>query len=230
MAGQVGRAEVVSVHAAPETSPGGPVRPRRPGRTALISVIVVAVLAAAAAGTWAARRGGPAPAARAAAAAAGPPRAAAGPAAPGGTFTRPGGRQASLASLHGRPALVWFVAGGCASCAASIPAVAAHLAAFTRSGTQILVLGLYGAFGRGAQAPAQLASFARAAAGKAFASHAWTWGLASEQLTAAFDPSGTPDAYFLLDPAGHVTYQNSVPVSTMSALLAHLPGRAAAGP
>ncbi len=53
--------------------------------------------------------------------------------------------------------------------------------------------------------------------------------MASEPLTAAFDPSGTPDAYVLLDAAGHVTYHNSVPVSTMGALLAHLPARTTGG-
>ena len=88
---------------------------------------------------------------------------------------------------------------------------------------------MYGAFGQDRTGTAALASFGKAAAGTAFASPAWTWGVASEPLTAAFDPSGTPDAYFLLDAAGHATYQNSVPVSTMGALLAHLPGRAAGG-
>jgi hypothetical protein len=125
--------------------------------------------------------------------------------------------------------LVWFVAGECASCAASIPAVAAHLGAFTRAGTRIVVLGMYGAFGQDPAGTAALASFGQAAAGTAFASPAWTWGVASEQLTAAFDPSGTPDAYVLLAAAGHVTYQNSVPVSTMGALLARLPARPRCG-
>jgi len=178
----------------------------------------VAVLAAAAAGTWAARRGGPAHTTRAAGVSA-----AAGTATPGGAFTLLDGRHATLASLRGRPAMVWFVAAGCASCAVSIPAVAQHLDAFTKARTRILVLGLYGAFGQGAKGTAQLASFGKATAGRAFASPAWSWGLASEQLTAAFDPSGTPDAYFLLDAAGHVAYRNSVPVSTMSALLGRLP-------
>lgn len=217
------RAEVVRMHAAPEAGPGGRARPWRAGRVRLISVIAVAVLAAAA-GTWAARQSGPKPAARAPAAAAGPQQAV-----PEGSFTLPGGHQASLASLRGRPAMVWFVAAGCQSCAVSIPVVAAHLAAFTRSGTRILVLGLYGAFGQGATGADQLASFGKAAAAQASTSPVWTWGLASEQLTAALDPSGTPDAYFLLDAAGHVTYQNSVPVSTITDLLAHLQGHAAAG-
>jgi len=186
-----------------------------------MGAIALVVLAVAAAGTWSATRGGPASPARAA----GAPAAAAA-AVPGGSFTRLDGKPASLAALRGQPAVVWFVAGGCASCAVSIPAVGAHLAAFRGVRTRVLVLGLYGAFGAGAAGTAQLASFGKAAAGRAFTSPAWTWGLASEQLTAAFDPSGTPDAYFLLDAAGHVIYQNSVPVSTMSALLSHLPAAA----
>ena len=190
----------------------------------MIALIVLAVVAA---GVWAAQRGGPGHAARAAgaaSAASGAPSAAA--AVPDGSVTLLDGRRTALAALRGKPVLVWFVAGGCASCAVSIPAVGAHLAAFHAARTQILVLGMYGAFGQGAKGTAQLAGFGRAAAGKSFASPAWTWGLASEQLTAAFDPSGTPDAYFLLDAAGHVIYQNSVPVSTMSALLGHLPAAA----
>lgn len=190
-------------------------RSRRAWRLALAGVVVAGVLAAVTAGRLTARHGPADPAARAAPA--------------GDTFLLPSGRQATLSSLRGRPVLVWFVAPGCASCAVSIPAVAAHLGAFTRSGTRILVLGMYGAFGSGGAGTAQLAGFGRAAAGRAFTSPAWTWALASEPLTAAFDPSGTPDAYFLLDAAGHVRYRDSVPVSTMSALLARLPGHGAAG-
>lgn len=204
-----------------------PASPRGPARAARIGVIALIVLAVVAAGVWAARRGGSGHAARAAgAASATPSAAAASAAAREGSFTMLDGRHATLAALRGRPVVVWFVAGGCASCAVSIPAMGAHLAAFRAARTQILVLGMYGAFGQGANQAAQLASFGKAAAGKSFASPAWTWGLASEQLTAAFDPSGTPDAYFLLDAAGHVVYQNSVPVSTMSALLGHLPAAA----
>lgn len=187
----------------------------------MITLILLAVVAA---GMWAARRGGPAHAARAAGAASATPSAAT--AAPDGSFTMLDGKHATLTGLRGRPVLVWFVAAGCASCAASIPVVGQHLAAFTNARTRILVLGIYGAFGQGANGTAQLASFGKAAAGKTFGSPAWTWGLASEQLTAAFDPSGTPDAYVLLDAAGHAVYRNSVPVSTMSALLAHLRGNA----
>ncbi len=210
------------MHAEPAGGTGGPPRPRRAGRAARIAAAAVVVGLGAALGVRAATGGAPAPAAPSA----GGHLAAA---APGGTLTLLDHRQVSLASLRGRPVLVWFVAGGCASCAASIPAVASHLGAFTQAGTRVVVLGMYGAFGQDRTGTAALASFGKAAAGTAFASPAWTWGVASEPLTAAFDPSGTPDAYFLLDAAGHVTYQNSVPVSTMGALLAHLPARTTGG-
>ena len=109
---------------------------------------------------------------------------------------------------HGAPGDGVAVAAGCASCAARIPPSPGYLAAFSRSGTRILVLVWYGAFGRGVWDTCKLASFGRAAAGKAFTCHAWTQGLASERLTAALDPPGTPDAYFLLNAAGHVAYQS----------------------
>jgi len=186
---------------------------------------VVAVLGLGVAlGVRAAADGAPAPAAGATG-----PAAAAARAVQGESLTLLDHRRVSLGSLHGRPVMVWFVAGGCASCAASIPVVAAHLGAFTRAGTRILVQGMYGAFSQDRAGTAALASFGKAAAGKAFASPAWTWGVASERLTAALDPSGVPDAYLLLDAAGRITCHNSVPVSTMGALLARLPARATAG-
>jgi|SRR5579884_2031637 len=139
-----------------------------------------------------------------------------------GVVTLIDGRTTSLAALHGRPTLVWFVADGCASCAASIPAVGAHLSEFADAHTTVLVLGIYGAFGNGRQALAQLAAFGRSAAGTRFADPAWTWGVASPSLTEAFDPGGAPDEYFLLDRSGRVAYRGSVPVSTIGSLLTHL--------
>jgi len=213
--------EVLTVHAEPAGGTGGPSRLRRAGKAARIAAVAVVVGLGAALGVRAATGGAPAPAARSAAS---HPAAA-----PGGMLTLLDRRRVSLASLRGRPVLVWFVAAGCASCGASIPAGAAHLGVVAKAGTRVVVLGMYGAFGQDRTGTAALASFGKAAAGTAFASPAWTWGVASEPLTAAFDPSGTPDAYFLLDAAGHVTYQNSVPVSTMGALLAHLPARTTGG-
>jgi hypothetical protein len=132
------------------------------------------------------------------------------------------GKSTTLAAFRGRPVLVWFVENGCASCAASIPVVAHHLPAFAHAHTRVLVLGVYGAFGQGTPAARHLAGFGRSAAGPAFTDAGWTWGLASPQLTTAYDPGGVPDEYFLLNGAGRTVYHGSVPVSTMGALLTHL--------
>lgn len=139
------------------------------------------------------------------------------------TLTLLNGRQVSLVAYFSHPVMVWFVAAGCASCAVSIPAVGSQLSKFEKSGVRILVLGLYGQFGTGRGARTELAGFGKAAAGRSFANGGWTWALASERLTAAYDPAGVPDAYFLLARGGRLVYHNAVPVSTMGALLGHLP-------
>jgi hypothetical protein len=140
--------------------------------------------------------------------------------APNGTFTTANGTQHTIASLRGHTTLVWLVAGGCASCAASIPTVAQHLTQLHAKGVQVLTLGLYGAFGNGKPGAAQLTAFGRAAAGTNVTRPGWTWAMPSEALSFAYDPSGNPDEYFLINPDGDITYHNSVPVSTMPQLLA----------
>jgi hypothetical protein len=200
----------------------GPVRPAGQSRSHRLSwaalagvVLVVAVVAYVIAG----RTHQGAPSARSPASQPGSSSASA-PLAPNGTFTTASGAPATIASLRGKPTMVWFVAGGCASCAASIPAVAAHLGQIRGAGTQVLTLGLYGAFPTGKAGVAQLLSFGRAAAGADVTRPGWTWGMASLALSRAYDPGGIPDVYVLVGPHGHIRYRNSVPVSTMPQLLA----------
>lgn len=155
------------------------------------------------------------------------------PMAPNGTFISSTGVPATLASFHGKPTMVWFVAGGCASCAASIPAVSQHWGQLRRDGIEVVTLGLYGSFASGRHGATQVLGFGRSAAGIDFSvtRPGWAWGMASEALSTAYDPSGTPDVYALIGPDGHLRYRNSVPVSTMPQLLAaagHLTGHPAA--
>lgn len=140
--------------------------------------------------------------------------------APNGTFTTATGATETIASFAGKPTLVWFVAGGCASCAASIPAVSSHLQQLTGRGIHVVTLGLYGAFPNGKAGTAQLLSFGRGAAGGPVTRPGWTWGMAAEALSMAYDPSGTPDVYALVGAGGHIRYRNSVPDSTIPQLLA----------
>ena len=141
--------------------------------------------------------------------------------APNGTFTTPAGTTATIASLRGKPTMVWFVAGGCASCAASIPAVAAHFGQLRAAGLRVLTLGLYGDFAAGNKGVAQLLTFGREAAfNEPITRAGWEWGMASKALSLAYDPAGIPDLYVLIGPTGHIRYRNSVPDSTMGALIA----------
>lgn len=207
----------------PPTSPG---RSRRRRRSWPLAAAVLAI--AAAAGVYLSAAHGDPRASRAASATSPTAHAAAvgsvgpetAPLAPNGTFTAAAGATETIASLEGKPILVWFVAGGCASCAASIPAVSTHLQQLTGRGIHVVTLGLYGAFPNGKAGVAQLLSFGRGAAGGPVTRPDWSWGMASEALSMAYDPSGTPDVYDLVGPHGHIRYRNSVPDSTMPKLLA----------
>jgi hypothetical protein len=141
--------------------------------------------------------------------------------APNATFTIASGTSATIASLRGTPTMVWFVAGGCASCAASIPAVAAHFDQLRAAGVRVLTLGLYGDFATGMKGVTQLLSFGREAAlHEPITRPGWEWGMASKALSLAYDPAGIPDLYVLIGPTGAIRYRNSVPGSTMNELLA----------
>ena len=149
------------------------------------------------------------------------PTSASGAPAPNGTFTTPAGTTATIASLRGKPTMVWFVAGGCASCAASIPAVASHFDQLHATGLRVLTLGLYGDFASGKKGVAELLTFGREAAfNEPITRAGWEWGMASKALSLAYDPAGIPDLYVLIGATGHIRYRNSVPDSTMGALIA----------
>ncbi len=80
---------------------------------------------------------------------------------------------------------------------------------------------MYGFFAPGPSGLSELTSFVEQA-GAEISNSEWTWAMASKALTASYDPSGNPDEYFLLDGSGHIAYQNSVPVSTLTSLLTHV--------
>jgi hypothetical protein len=138
------------------------------------------------------------------------------------TLTLLDGHQVRISSYFARPVMAWFVSNKCVSCAASIRAVAKELGKFEKAGVSILVLGIYGQFGSGAEARADLMAFGKAAARGAFRSRLWAWGLASRRLSATYDPRSVPDYYLLLARGGKHVYENVAPVSTMADLLRHV--------
>ena len=198
--------------------------PHRPRRAVAASVLTAATLllasacgsstaatpgaAPASVGAWA-----PAPAAAAAAAV--------GATAPGGTFTTLDGTTLDVASLRGKPTVLWFVAAGCSSCIASIPAVADHLQQLRNAGVQVEVIDLYGDLGSGTQGAQDLRTLGTSLVGARLTDPGWTWGTSSKDLSFSYDASGQPDVYYVLDRTGTITYTDGVPVSTMDQLLSH---------
>ncbi|MCI2975208.1 MAG: hypothetical protein MP439_03920 [Ferrimicrobium sp.] len=136
-----------------------------------------------------------------------------------GTFMNLAHQPVALRSYRGHAIMVWFIAGGCASCAISIPAVARELPILGRDHVSVLALGLWGDFGPAKGADASLLAFARSAAQTSFRNRQWTFGLASSGLSRRYDPAGIPDYYLLVNRDGVITYQNTAPVSTMNQLL-----------
>jgi len=137
------------------------------------------------------------------------------------SFTTLSGANATLTSLRGsQPAVIWFVARGCAGCAASVPAMAYGLDQLTADGVMVITLGIYGAFPAGNAGIAELTAFAQSASADSLNEQRWVWGLASRGLSETYDPSGAADVYVLLGANGQVHYSNSEPATTLPQLLA----------
>ena len=120
------------------------------------------------------------------------------------------GKAMTVAGLRGKPTLLWLLVTSCSSCVASAPAIAKALPSLQADGVQVVSLDLYGALPSTLQGFDQLAAWAAHNAGPAWSSTDWTWGMASEPLSLAYDPSGTPDLYVLIGPRGHLRYQDSL--------------------
>lgn len=144
-----------------------------------------------------------------------------GAASPAGAYTDLSGQALDVASLRGKPTVLWFIAAGCSSCTASIPALADHLGQFKADGVQVKVIDLYGDLGQGPKAAGALTKLGRGLAGQRFEDPTWQWGISSKELSFRYDQFGEPDIYYVLDRTGKITYQNGVPISTMDALLTH---------
>lgn len=137
--------------------------------------------------------------------------------APDGAFTTVAGTSESVASLRGRPTLLWFVSTWCSSCQAGTQAMAGNIATLAARNVRVVELELADDLGQPGPA---IGDFGRQLAGPAYGNPDWTFGVASAGLTRAYDAAGYLDVYYLLDPSGHIVYINSSPASTMASLLA----------
>ncbi|MGH8574472.1 MAG: TlpA family protein disulfide reductase, partial [Gammaproteobacteria bacterium] len=129
------------------------------------------------------------------------------------------GSTATIASLRGKPTLLWFVVTTCPSVLASMPMMVQELARLRTAGVQVVEVQAFDNLG---QPGPGIAEFGRRSAGSAYGDPDWIFGTASDDLTRTYDPYGHPDIYYLLDSAGQIKFINIAPVSTMSNLLSHV--------
>lgn len=137
--------------------------------------------------------------------------------APNATFTTLSGKTETVASLRGRPTLLWLMTTWCSSCQAGTEAMAQNLAKLKVLDVHVVQVENYQDLG---QAGPTLHKFATVLAGTQFTNPDWTFGHASATLTHTYNPQGDLDIYYLLNASGKVTYINSEPASTMPQLLA----------
>lgn len=136
--------------------------------------------------------------------------------APNGTLTTTSGSQLSIASLQGKPTLIWFVATWCSSCQAGTQAIAANISKLSSDGVRVVEVELYKDLG---QSGPGMTAFAKAFAGNQYANPDWVFAKSSKSLTQIYDPKSYLDIYYLLNSHGQITYVNGSPGSTMPSLL-----------
>jgi len=136
--------------------------------------------------------------------------------APNGTFTTTAGQQLRVASLRGKPTLLWFVTTWCTSCQAGTQVLAQNVSRLKADGVRVVEVELYQDLG---QSGPSITAFGHQFAGAQYGNSDWTFGTSSASLTQTYDPASNLEIYYLLNAKGQVTYVNSPLVSTMPQLL-----------
>ncbi|TCO59285.1 TlpA family protein disulfide reductase [Actinocrispum wychmicini] len=136
--------------------------------------------------------------------------------APDGQFTTVSGATMTVASLRGRPTLLWFVATWCPSCQAGTPAVAHEFPRLRANNVRVVEIEMYQDLG---QPGPSIADFGKNLAGALYGDPDWIFGTSSADLTYAYNPKSYTDIYFLLDTNGRITYTDGEPAGSMTTLL-----------
>lgn len=138
--------------------------------------------------------------------------------APEGSFTTTAGATRTIASLSGRPTLLWFVTTWCSSCQTGTQAMASEIIGRLAE-HHVQVVEVENAEDLGQEGPS-MTSFASHLAGPQANNPDWTFGVASSALTKTYNPEGSLDVYYLLSAQRQIAYINSSPAATKAQLLA----------
>jgi hypothetical protein len=135
---------------------------------------------------------------------------AAGHPAPAFTYRLLNGKALAPKDLRGHPYILWLVASWCSSCQAGSSVVGDHIAELRSRGVHVVEMRL--AQDLGAPGPG-LQKF-EAAVGMNAASPNWHWGELTQAQTAALDPKGYADVYYLVNTSGIIVGVDGNPAAS----------------
>jgi thiol-disulfide isomerase/thioredoxin len=134
--------------------------------------------------------------------------------APAFTYHLLDGGKLSPNTLRGHPYLLWMVASWCPSCQTGSDVVASHIDFLRSHGVRVVEMQLAKDLGRPGPG---LQAFHKAVGAKANAPN-WYWGVLTDAQTAALDPKGDMDLYYLVDAHGKIVAINGNPAVTWDAI------------
>ncbi len=126
------------------------------------------------------------------------------------------GQEANLSQYKGQETLLWFVATWCPSCAQGNQAINSNYKFFKQHKVKIIELEMYKDLGYSGPS---IYNFVNSYAPDAYSNGTITPALAGYNMTAAYDPEGYLDIYYLLSGSGNVIYISGSPESTMPQLM-----------
>jgi thiol-disulfide isomerase/thioredoxin len=130
--------------------------------------------------------------------------------APAFTYHLLDGKRLSPNTLRGHPYMLWMVASWCPSCETGSNVLATHIAFLRAHGVRVVEMQLANDLGHPGPG---LESFYRAV-GHAATSPNWYWGVLTDAQTAALDPKGNMDLYYLIDAHGRIIATDGNPAVT----------------
>lgn len=136
--------------------------------------------------------------------------------APDITFKTVEGKKLKLSDFRGQPVMLWFVATWCSTCKAGIEAIASRIDELESYGLRIVTLKVYKNLGY--EGPS-ITDLGKEAAGPAFNSPNWLWGVSTKRASFIYDPKGYPDIYWLIDGDGVIRAVNGAPNATMDQIM-----------
>jgi hypothetical protein len=137
-----------------------------------------------------------------------------GQSAPAFTYRLLDGKPLAPGTLRGHSYVLWMVATWCPSCQTGSNVVGSHIAFLRAHGVRIVEMELANDLG---QPGPGLASFHRAV-GQSANSPNWYWGELTQAQTAALDPRGDMDLYYLVDGHGKIVAISGNPAVTWDAI------------